>query len=50
MSASQVTAGVALLKKVLPDLGTITLEGGENPIETVTRIELVAPGHVDGSD
>ncbi len=30
MSASQVTAGVALLRKVLPDLQTTTLEGSED--------------------
>lgn len=45
MGASQVTAGVALLKKVMPDLSQTTIEGGENPLETITRIELVAPGH-----
>ena len=43
MSATQVSAGIALLKKVLPDLSGITLSGDpENPVETVTRIELVA--------
>jgi hypothetical protein len=43
MSATQVSAGIALLKKVLPDLSGITLSGdAESPIETVTRIELVA--------
>lgn len=43
MSASQVSAGVALLRKVLPDLNTTTIEGGDNPLQTITRIELVAP-------
>lgn len=44
MSATQVQAGLGLLKKVLPDLNAITLSGDEdNPIETVTRIELIAP-------
>lgn len=44
MSATQVTAGVALLKKVLPDLQSIQHSGDpENPIETITRIELTAP-------
>jgi hypothetical protein len=45
MQPSQVTAGLGLLKKVLPDLATVTLQGDEEggPIETVTRIELVAP-------
>lgn len=44
MSATQVTAGIALLKKVLPDLQSIEHTGDpDNPIETVTRIELTAP-------
>jgi hypothetical protein len=30
MSASQVTAGLGLLKKALPDLSTVTLQGDEN--------------------
>lgn len=48
MSSSQVTAGVALLRKVLPDLSQTTLEGGDNPvqIETVRR-EIVRPRPVD---
>lgn len=51
MSASQVTAGVALLKKVMPDLQSIEHSGDpENPIETVTRIELTAPEGHNGSD
>jgi hypothetical protein len=29
MSASQVTAGLGLLKKALPDLATLTLQGDE---------------------
>lgn len=44
MSATQVQAGLGLLRKVLPDLNAVTLSGDEdNPIETVTRVELVAP-------
>lgn len=44
MSATQVSAGIALLKKVLPDLSGVTLSGDAgNPIQTVSRIELVAP-------
>lgn len=44
MSATQVSAGIALLKKVLPDLQAMTLTGAEGgPLEMVTRIELVAP-------
>jgi hypothetical protein len=35
MAATQVTAGVALMKKVLPDLQSMTLSGDpENPIAT----------------
>lgn len=50
MSSTQVSAGIALLKKVLPDLSTVTHQGDEeNPINTVTRIELVAPDHVDSA-
>lgn len=30
MSATQVQTGLGLLKKVLPDLSTVTLEGNEN--------------------
>jgi len=45
MSATQVQAGLGLLKKVLPDLQSVELSGdAENPIEVVTRVELVAPG------
>lgn len=44
MSATQVQAGVSLLKKVLPDLSSVELKGDpDNPIETVTRIELTTP-------
>jgi hypothetical protein len=42
MTATQVQAGLGLLKKALPDLSTITHEGGENPIDIITRIELVS--------
>lgn len=38
MSATQVTAGLGLLKKVLPDLSTTTIEGGDKPIQ-ITAIE-----------
>ncbi len=35
MSATQVTAGLGLLKKVLPDLGAVTVSGDpDNPIKT----------------
>lgn len=43
MSSTQVTAGVALMKKVLPDMSTTTVTGDEdNPLEVITRIALVA--------
>ena len=43
MSATQVSAGLGLLKKIMPDLAAVQMSGdGENPIEMVTRIELIA--------
>lgn len=41
LEASQVTAGLGLLKKVLPDLQTTTHQGDEDggPIEMVHKIE-----------
>jgi hypothetical protein len=38
MSSTQVTAGIALLRKVLPDLATTTIEGGEEPIRTLSEV------------
>lgn len=50
MSATQVSAGLGLLKKVMPDVSAVTISGDEeNPVHTVTRIELVAPS-VDRED
>ncbi len=50
MSATQVSAGLGLLKKVMPDLGTLTLTGDENNplniIHTIRRI-IVDPRHPD---
>jgi hypothetical protein len=45
MSATQVSAGLGLLKKVLPDLAAVTIEGTGKNGEFVTRIitELVRP-------
>ena len=44
MTATQVQAGLGLLRKVLPDLNSVTLSGDdENPIELITRVELIAP-------
>lgn len=44
MDASQVTAAVKLLGKVIPDLKAVEHSTDpENPLQFVTRIELVAP-------
>lgn len=41
MSPTQVTAGIALLKKVLPDLSAVELTGdGGGPVK-ITHVELV---------
>lgn len=40
MSATQVTAGLGLLKKCLPDLSSITVGGdAENPIQTTITVQ-----------
>jgi hypothetical protein len=40
MSATQVSAGLGLLKKAMPDLSAVTLSGDEdNPVNIVGRIE-----------
>lgn len=40
-----------MLNKVLPDLKAIELSGDpDNPVETVNRIELVAPDEPDSED
>lgn len=42
MSATQVSAGVALLRKVMPDLQSMALTGDEdNPVHVRNRIERV---------
>lgn len=42
MSASQVSAGLGLLRKTLPDLATTELVGDpQNPVNLVSRIERV---------
>jgi len=42
LSATQVRAIEVLIKKTLPDLSAVELTGDpENPVEVVTRIELV---------
>ena len=42
MSQTQVTAGIALLKKVLPDMATISHTGadGEGPVEHRVTVSL----------
>lgn len=48
MDASQVTAAVKLLGKVVPDLKAVELSGdAENPVRSVSRIELVALSQPD---
>jgi hypothetical protein len=43
MSPTQVSAGLGLLRKVMPDLAAVNHSGDEeNPISTITKIELVA--------
>ena len=43
MSATQVSAGLGLLKKVLPDLQSVEHSGNQDsPLEVVTRVHLVA--------
>jgi hypothetical protein len=41
MSATQVSAGIALMKKVLPDLQATTLSGDADKPLTISRIEHV---------
>ena len=42
MTGTQVTAGLGLLKKVLPDLSTVTVEGNPDAPVHVTEIILTA--------
>jgi hypothetical protein len=43
MSSTQVSAGLGLLKKALPDLQSVTVQGEEDghPINVIARIERV---------
>ncbi len=43
MAATQVTAGLGLLKKALPDLQSVTVSGDDeaDPINVIARIERV---------
>lgn len=50
IEAGRLKAIEILLRKSLPDLSSITIGGDEeNPLRTITRIELVAAGH-NGTD
>jgi hypothetical protein len=45
MSATQVSAGLGLLKKVMPDISAVTVGGDEdNPIQTKMIVEYVDAG------
>ncbi len=46
MSATQVAAGLGLLKKCLPDLSAVTLTGADGGAIQITRIEIVAPSQL----
>ena len=51
MSATQVSAGLGLLRKVMPDLAATQITGDEdNPVEVLHRIErvIVDPKNRDG--
>lgn len=48
ISAVQAQVGLGLLKKVMPDVSTVTLQGDEEGGPIITRVELVAPD-VDSS-
>lgn len=51
MDASQVTAAVKLLGKVVPDLKAVEHSGDpDRPIKTVQRVELVPLGKHDSAD
>ena len=47
MSATQITAGLGLLKKALPDLSAITVSGDEDgapvQLQTIERVIVKAP-------
>jgi hypothetical protein len=42
LDPTQVSIAKILLAKVLPDLSSVTLEGGDNPLQIASKIELVA--------
>ncbi len=46
MSSTQVTAGVALLKKIMPDLAATTISGDpEKPIKNELTLNIVRPSN-----
>lgn len=48
MSATQVSAGIALLRKVLPDLNSTTIAGDpDSPIVHVIERRIVRPSNTD---
>ena len=51
MSSTQVTAGIALLRKVMPDMteAEVRATGEINHVHKITR-ELVAPANTDSGD
>ena len=50
MSSTQVTAALGLLDRVMPKLAATTIEGGENALELVHRIERVIVGTKNAKD
>jgi len=51
LSSTQATVGIALLKKVMPDLSSTTVSGDdENPLTLLHKIErvIVRPQDTDG--
>lgn len=50
MSASQVSAGLGLLRKVMPDLASTDVTSGGEKIDMPTEIVLRAAGHDDSKD
>ncbi len=51
MSTTQVTVSLGLLKKVMPDLSTTTIEGGEQALHIRTEVvyTIVDPANPDRS-
>jgi hypothetical protein len=42
MSSTQVSAGLGLLKKILPDMSAVTVTEEPDPVEKIDRIVIVA--------